>query len=179
MACNQIISCNENQGLGTSLFCHTLSCWVTLSSWLKKVMMGVPARGGDPKIANELCVVSHAYLLKGSDVFYTPYIFPITTSNQFPLVSPSAWPLSQSVNRKSHKQASKQAIPRSQCWTLFFTLMISSYIAHMEIDTWSSWSLKGCKVYNFSCSMVIWSLKSSFQEDMMMMGDDADGHKMN
>ncbi len=76
-------------------------------------MMGVPARGGDPKIANELCVVSHAYLLKGSDVFYTPYIFPITTSNQFPLVSPSAWPLSQSVNRKSHKQASKQFLDLS------------------------------------------------------------------
>jgi hypothetical protein len=52
-------------------------------------------------------------LLKGSDVFYTPYIFPITTSNQFPLVSPSAWPLSQSVNRKSHKQASKQFLDLS------------------------------------------------------------------
>lgn len=176
MACNQIICCNENQGLGTSLFCHTLSCWVTLSSWLKKVMMGVPARGGDPKIANELCVVSHAYLLKGSDVFYTPYIFPSPPATNSPLSvhQPDLW-----VSQSTGNHTSKQAISRSQCWTLFFTLMISSYIAHMEIDTWSSWSLKGCKVYNFSCSIVIWSLKSSFQEDMMMMGDDADGHKMN
>lgn len=47
----------------------TLSWAVTLSSWLKKVMMGLPASGGDPKIAWELCVVSHAYLLNGSAVF--------------------------------------------------------------------------------------------------------------
>ncbi len=64
-----------------------------------------------------------------------------------------------SVSQSTGNHTSKQAIPRSQCWALFFTLMISSYIAHMEIDTWSSWSLKGCKVYNFSCSMVMWSLK--------------------
>jgi hypothetical protein len=47
----------------------TLSCCVTVSCWLRGETLGVPV--GDlicPSRANELCVVSHAYLLNGNPV---------------------------------------------------------------------------------------------------------------